>query len=72
MKKLRLHPDTLAVETFHTEKGQTAHRGTVHAHETELCGDTPNGVCVPYTTACYPSEDRTWCVCESHWVCQTD
>jgi len=36
MRKTRLSPDTLQVETFETEAAASAIRGTVHAHATDF------------------------------------
>lgn len=49
MRKLTLHPDDLAVESFTTAAG-AAPRGTVQAHATQIgltCG--PENTCGPYT-----------------------
>lgn len=55
MKKLRLNPDELAVETFHTARRDGAWQGTVHAHEAQtvktICASllASNPTCCPCT-----------------------
>jgi hypothetical protein len=68
MKKLSLELETLSVETFKTTAESPDERGTVHGRD--RMSPTPGGFCVPPTTECYPSVDKSWCGCGSVW-CET-
>jgi hypothetical protein len=51
MKKLRLDPEALAVETFDTTPPEPATRGTVHGHDTKWC-HTPDTFCASPSVEC--------------------
>ncbi|HEX6039434.1 hypothetical protein [Longimicrobium sp.] len=74
MRKLRLDPETLSVETFRTERAQPSAQGTIRAcqEQTTVFGATACGLCVPQSSQCDPSQDKTWCVCVSQYDCTID
>lgn len=71
MRKLRLDPDSLSVETFRTEPAQSPNQGTVRAcqEQTTVFGATECGLCVPPSTQCVATQDKTWCTCQSQFEC---
>ncbi len=57
MKKLKLQPDALRVESYETMRPAPADAGTVHAHVTRLGQPTCGGVSCDY--ACITYYDHT-------------
>ncbi|MFL5540736.1 MAG: hypothetical protein ACJ8J0_17220 [Longimicrobiaceae bacterium] len=45
MKKLELNLESIAVESFETEKGTGEPRGTVHGHISIRCSENPDHTC---------------------------